>query len=500
MTAANSPKPAVPTLGSTFVTGANDSENAKMFLADRREQIRYVAEWKGWLTKDPRTERWGRDTPEATRIGNKIESWAAAKLAQAKALYPVCEAGDEEDKEDKAERAKARAAFKWAAGLGDVQGVNATKSLARNDPGILAEVDRIDSDPWLLGVANGILDLRTKERVQPQGVYITKTVPVAYDPEAECPRWEKFLLEIMSGNEELVGFLRRSIGYSLCGLAQEKVIYFLYGGGDNGKSLFLNVLHALFGEGASGYGGKASKKLYAQSRNTEYPFTELAAIHGCRFVSGSEVSEDDAMNEDVLKDMSGGDSVVARHLFGHPFVYTPQCTIWLYGNHRLRVKGGDEALWRRMRCIPFLESFPLGDPRRDEGLQRHLIENELPGILRWAVDACCEWREKGLMTPALVTETVQEYREDNDPLGSFIDEKLVFSAGGKVKHGEVYQAYRNWAADEGISFVMTKASLTRKLKERLKGRVGEGLLGKERMRGFLGLSVRGSDTPDVSFS
>ena len=120
--------------------------------------------------------------------------------------------------------------------------------LAQSEPDISIVPDSLDTDPWLLNVLNGTLDLRTgKLRAHERDDLITKQTPVEYDSQAQSPQWESFLYQIMAGNKALMGYVQRAVGYALTGSTREQVLFMLYGTGANGKSTFLEMIQTLLG-------------------------------------------------------------------------------------------------------------------------------------------------------------------------------------------------------------------------------------------------------------
>src|SRR5690606_8207541 len=156
--------------------------------------------------------------------------------------------------------------------------------LAQSRPGIPARPEDFDADPWLLNVNNGTLDLRTGElRDHRREDLITKIVPVDYKPDAECPRWESFIHEIMDGDEELIRYLQKAVGYSLTGDISEQAFFFLHGAGSNGKSVFLSTIKTLMGD----YGQQAPSSLLLLKKGEGVP-NDVARLKGARFVSTTE--------------------------------------------------------------------------------------------------------------------------------------------------------------------------------------------------------------------
>jgi len=331
-------------------------------------------------------------------------------------------------------------------------------ALTQVQPGIPATPEDFDSDPFLLTVANGTLDLRTgKLREHKREDLITKLAPVEYDPAATCPRWEAFLREVMDGDEEMIRYLQKAVGYSLTGDTGEQVLFFLYGTGANGKSVFLNVIQELLGD----YAQQAPTTLLMAKQN-EGISNDVARLKGARFVATIETDEGKRMAESLVKQLTGGDKVTARFLRQEFFEFKPEAKIFLASNHKPIIHGSDYGIWRRIHLVPFTVTIP--PEKRDRRLPDKL-RAELPGILRWAVDGLRMWMEEGLNPPLKVQAATEEYREDMDSLGTFLAECCVTHWSAKVAVGELYREYVAWCEENGEA-PMKQRMLGKRLKER----------------------------------
>ncbi len=322
--------------------------------------------------------------------------------------------------------------------------LNAMVTVARalpERPDIRVRSEVFDADPWLFNCASGTIDLRTGElKPHDPADLITKLSPVAYDPEAKAPRWERFLHEITDGNENLIGYLQREAGYALTGLTTEQILHMHLGTGANGKSVFVRSIMAAMGE-------------YAMTTPTETLLTtrskipnDLAALQGARLVTASEPEMGQSLAESLIKLLTGGEPVSVRYMGAEWFQYVPKFKLWLSGNHRPQIRGRDEGIWRRIHLVPFSVTF--GPDRREMDLADQLLQ-ELPGILAWAVRGCLEWQRVGLNPPPEVLGATTEYRESEDILAAFFDDCCVLHEGAKVDAGPLYEAYRRWAEASG---------------------------------------------------
>lgn len=301
----------------------------------------------------------------------------------------------------------------------------------------------LDPDPWLLNVANGTLDLRKMElREHRRDDRITKLVPIAYDPAARCPRFERFIAEVTRGNENLAGYLQRLIGYTLTGITTEKMFPLFWGEGDTGKTTLIKVILALLGPDYSRVISEAAIKLGKDGIPND-----IAGLPGTRAVIVSETTEGLPLAEGLIKAMTGRNVLTARFLYGEFFSFVPEFKLYIETNHKPHIKGTDTAIWNRVKLIPFTNVVPKD--RQDPELDTKLKE-ELPGILNWALDGCLQWQLGGLQEPEEVRAATDEYREESDTVGTFLTECATSTAGVRTRAGTVYARYKSFTEDRGL--------------------------------------------------
>ncbi len=328
-----------------------------------------------------------------------------------------------------------------------VHGIRAMLEVAKNLRSIATLTTDFDRNPFLLTVRNGTLDLRTGElRSASSDDLITRSSNISYDPSAKCPRWLQFLAEIFTMDLSLIDFIQRAVGYSLTGDTREQCLFILHGNGANGKSTFLEIVRRLLGPHAT----TTPFATFMIQRNVGAPRNDLAALVGARLVLASEAGQDASFDEAVIKQVTGQDRIAARFLYGEFFEYKPQFKIWLATNYKPIIRGGDDAIWRRIRLIPFNEQFK-GD-KRDSSLPDKLKE-ELPGILAWAVRGCLDWRRNGLGIPPTVKSATTEYRDESDQVGRFISEQCVSGERCTVSGRSLYQSYVEFCAQQGEKYL-----------------------------------------------
>jgi putative DNA primase/helicase len=398
----------------------DDIGNGERLACRHGARLRHVKEW-GWLV-------WNNFYWEQDR-GN------VAMLAKETARSIFAEAAAAED--DTIAKALANHAKATASRSRREAMVDACAS----EPGIPAAPKDFDRDPWLLNVQNGVLNLRTGE-LQPHDpqALLTKMAGTEYHPEATCPTWEAFLQRIFKGDKEVITFIQRAVGYSLTGNIGEQCLFFLHGTGKNGKSTFTGTLQALAGD----YSSKTLTdtlmvKYYDGGINND-----LARLAGARAVIAAELEEGKRLNESLVKDLTGGDTITARYLHREYFEFMPAFKLWMYGNHKPIIRGTDEGIWRRIKLIPFTVTIP--EPERDPDLPEKL-KAELPGILAWAVAGCKAWQREGLQTPSEVNAATIAYRAEQDTLAAFLSECCIIGTGYKVTSGELFDVYQKWGGE-----------------------------------------------------
>lgn len=396
--------------------GQTDIANAKRLIRLHGENVRYVGPWGKWITFDDK--RW--------LIDDMARVETLAKDVSDNLFHRLITSGVPANSK----------AMKFAVATAKMSGIRNMISAARGEVAI--HHSRLNRHPMLFNVQNGTLDLETGElRRHARGDFLTQVAPVKCDVNADCPRWLSFLEEIMGGNQELVRFLRRLVGYALTGAIREHVLPILFGTGANGKSVFITTLQNLMGED---YAVQAPTGMLMLKKYESHP-TEIAGLFAKRFVAAVETEGGNLISETLVKQLTGGDRLTARRMREDFWTFTPSHKIWLATNHKPSVHGTDEGIWRRLRLVPFNVTIP--DSKKDLTLsEKH--KGELPGILNWALQGCREWQEHGLDEPAEVTDATREYRHESDYLGGFIEECCLVGPGCQVRATSLFDAFKDW--------------------------------------------------------
>lgn len=408
-----------------FETTFTEGWLARKFVELHGQDVRYCYVWDKWLIWTGR--RW--------RIDYTGEVHRKAKGVIKSLLKEASETDDDKTRKLLASYAhKADTRSKY----------NAIIELSKCEIPILPE--DMDSDPMLFNCINGTIDLRTGElREHRRGDYITKIAPFEYDTNAKASRWERFLKEIFNGNEGIIEFLQRAVGYAMTAEIREQVLLILYGTGANGKTTFLETLLNIFGD----YGKPAEQDLLIVKRHEQHP-TGIADLMGARFVSAMEIGEGKRLNEALVKRLTGKDRLKARFMRQDFFEFEPTHKIFMAVNHKPHIRGTDTGIWRRIRLIPFSVEIP--EHKQDKQLQEKLL-TEASGILAWAVQGCLAWQEHGLGMTTEIQNATDEYRTEMDTISAFIAECCIEGDHYKAKASELYQCYREWCDKNGERYV-----------------------------------------------
>ena len=438
-----------------------DAGNAELFAALYGHILRFDHARNRWLIWEE--HRWAPDSDgEVRRLAKK-----AARVRYRTAL----------DIEDLDLRGKTASS---AVRSESRQRLDACLALARSEHPIADSGMTWDPGPYLLGVANGVVDLRTGMiRSGHPDDRLTMQVPVQYHVKAECPRWQQFLHQVFQRDGELIGFVQRALGYSLTGSVREQVLFLCYGTGSNGKSVFLDMLRNVLGDYAMNI---PFTVLELQQRPSLT--NDLASMAGRRLVTSSETNESTRLNEARIKALTGGDPITARFLYSESFTYEPVAKFWLAVNHLPRVRDDSYGFWRRVRVLPFNEQFTGDDA--DKGLPFKLLE-ELPGILNWGVQGALNWRLVGLAPPSAVMTATQAYRKDNDELDGFVADCCVVADGVRAEPGHLFSEYQRWSKEQGI---LERHRLgSRSFGTRIRERFGDSISSNGK-RYFLGIGLK----------
>lgn len=400
-----------------------DLGNAERLVTAHGANLRFDVDAGQWLHWDG--SRWASDsTGEVHRLAREV-------VREQYDLLKECGSDKEEE-----------ALFSHVRRSESSSRLDAMVHLARHCAGIPVQASDLDADPWLFNCANGTLDLRTGTlREHRQSDLLTKLSPVAYDAAATADRWERFLSEVFGEDEDLIGFVRRMCGYLLTGDTREQCFFLFTGKGSNGKSVLVNTLAHILGEYAKGT--PVTTFLERRGENS----SDLASLVGARLVTASEGEGVTSFNESLLKQLTGQDSITARHLYQSFFTFKPTFRVIFATNEVPRIRSQNYAMKRRVKLLPFRQRFYYPHeqqaPVRDEGLSDKL-QAEASGILAWIMRGCLEWQKIGLGMPEVIQAEVDSLFEGMDLLLDFIESECELHPRLEVESGALWTAYLQW--------------------------------------------------------
>jgi len=322
--------------------------------------------------------------------------------------------------------------------------------------------NQFNEQRMLFNLKEGTVDL-TMGNIRPhdRDDLLTKCQNISWNPAAECKRWLQFLDEIFDGNQEIIDFVQRAIGYTITGMTVEELMFIGYGIGRNGKGKFVDTIIALLGD----YARPAKFDMFCAKKGDEGKAHDVAELFGARFVPASEGEQSKRLAEAKLKNMVSGDPVEGEKKYQDSFTYYPEYKIWLFSNYKPRIVGQDEGIWDKVVFIPFKRYFKPEE--RDKKLLLKL-KAELPGILQWAIRGCLAWQAQGLNIPECLKQATKAYRDEQNVLGHFVEDELIEHDKLKAPCGQMYEHYKCWAESNG-EYQMTATEF----KERMEQRYGE---------------------------
>ena len=422
-----------------------DVGNGKRLVDATRDKLRYVPEWKQWLV-------WNGQRWEHTDVH------AVKRLAHAVIVDMYREAVGT--------AAVNTELAKWALkseATSRIEGM-----IAEAQPYLIAKPSEFDASPWLFNVANGVVDLRTAKLTDHDpALMLTKIVDVAFTEKSSSAPWIQFLRVIFHNDDNLVDYVQRAVGYTMTGSTDEHCLFFCYGNGANGKSTFMKALSIIAGD----YGTTSSvEALLDHRQDGEGATPMIAGLVGKRFAMASEMPEGRKLNESRVKDITGGDAITARTLYGKPFVFTPSHTLWITGNHKPRITGLDLGIWRRLRILPFTATIPEA-LRKDSRDIEAMFRQEAEAILSWMILGAFLWYQNGLSTCEAVERATTEYRGEEDIVARFLQQRCVMNQTAQIPKARLYDLWKEWAEDEGERGAAFKSS--RWLVQQIMSRYGE---------------------------
>lgn len=448
----------------------NDTYNANQLIKAHVDKIRYAKGW-GWMVFD--SKRWKRDE-------NAVISLARETMEKL-----GTEALKIETRQERDARVRHFSRSLNRRNLRDMV------ELAQSDPRIRAEANDFDRKPYLLNVQNGTLNLETRE-LQPHNSedLITQIAVCDYDPNATNAAWNYLSRWVTNGRDDLYSYLQEALGYSLTGLTGEKCMFMCYGPeGDNGKSVLLEGFMYMLGDYAA---STDISIILSKGDKSGGPTPDLASLAGKRFVVASETEGGHALRTSQMKRITGGDTITASFKYENPFQFTPTFKIWLGTNSKPEVREGGNAVWERLKLIPF--DNHIEKDKRDTKLGEKLRQKQAAeAILAWAVEGCMRYIERGrLLEPECVRAAQTEYMQEQDTFAGFVEECCeIDPEAWTVTKGGLLAAYENWHMQTYAKSAYLTANAFHQMAEQHGYRKDR----KTQGRGIIGLRLKQTQAP-----
>jgi putative DNA primase/helicase len=415
-----------------------DLGNAERMAAASQDHLRYCVSTGHWLEWDGvcwREDDQGSAHRHAARVVREMFA-AAARM------------------ESPADRAFAA---RWSIKSEARQRLDAMVAIAATRPELVVRASDLDSDAYAFNCLNGTIDLRTGQlRAARPDDLITKLADVWYDQSATCPTFLAFLDRIFAGDAATIGFVQRFLGMCLTGDIQEQFLPIFHGPGANGKSVLCDLVMSIMG----GYATLAPPSLLTDNGRSEHP-TEIADLLGRRLVIASESEEGAELKLQQIKRLTGDARLKGRFMRQDYFEFARTHKTIQVTNNKPRIRENSEAVWRRLRIVPFAVVIPEGE--RDPQLLRKLME-ESSGVLNWLVEGCLAWRRMGVGQACGVESATQTYRHDQDDVARFVAERCErepvedgVQAGWFVPWAILKQAYLDWCDESGVTVIAERA-------------------------------------------
>ncbi|MEH6556306.1 MAG: phage/plasmid primase, P4 family [Oceanicoccus sp.] len=314
---------------------------------------------------------------------------------------------------------------------------NAIVEITKANSAISIKEEVWDAIPSILNTPGGVVDLKNAVvRQNHSGDHCTQITSVTPDSVSPPTRFLKFLNEVFEGDQEVINFMQRFLGYCLTGEISEQVLLFALGAGSNGKSTLLDLVMTIMGS----YAKKLPINVLTQSKHDRHP-TELAQLVGVRLAISSEPEKGHQWAEARIKELTGDKTLTARFMRGDNFEFNLTQKHFIAGNYQPRLKGNDPAMARRMILIPFNAVF--SGAQKDPGLPKKL-DAESGSILSWMIEGAVEWYANGLKPPEKIIRASAEYMESQDDLAAWIEECCITGANCKQGSGDLYRNFTRW--------------------------------------------------------
>ena len=414
---------------STPPQDAKDIRNARLFAEANHNKLLFIAE-----------------TNDVLKFG--IEGWTralsgdaerAAKNVIANMRHEACELFKQTHEDPKAIELNKHAVYSSTA-----QRIQAMIDLSKSEQGMSERISAFDADPNLLGVRNSVLNLKTKAliKVMPE-LRVSMRANVLFEQGAKCPKWLQFINDIQP-DQDVQRLLKQLAGIFLCGDSNQQKLIFLYGGGANGKSTFMELLAWLLGDYTKRI---ATEMLMQHQRSPQGPSPDIVSLKGRRLVYCNEVEEGRHLAEARVKELTGGDTLSGRVPYAkEDITFQPTHNLVMVGNHQPEIRDMSYGMWRRVLLIHFDQTIP--DYKRDPALLEKL-KSEGSGILNWMLDGYHDYQKNGLKIPEAISAATATYKSEQDLIGEWIHDHCNIAAASHTSKIDCYRAYQVWTKRNG---------------------------------------------------
>lgn len=417
---------------------------AELFAECYQEDTRYCPENKTWYTYS--AGAWRKD------VGSLLVSAKIKEFYGLLALY----SGEVYDKDDET----SCGFYNFVGKLGNRNLRDRMLKDASDNELLVVPAKMFDNNPYLINCLNGTYDLKEMcFREHDWRDFLTKTTNFEYTiMNPRCERWETFIGEVTEGDKEKATYLQKALGYSMLGLANEECMFLLHGKTTrNGKSTLLSAIQHMLGE----YAGVAPASIICKSdrvKNAESASPVLASLKGQRFVTMAESDQYGKLDEEVIKQLTGGEEITTRALYERPTTWLPQFTLWLSCNDLPTVR--DKSLFAsdRLRVIEFNRHFSAKE--QDKSLKTLFqTEDAMEGIFTWLLEGYAEYKRTGLEMPESIQGVVDAYQRDNDLVLQFLDDKCKHTDPKQkqfTRAKSLYDSFKIWCKSNGYFVASAK--------------------------------------------
>lgn len=399
-----------------------DIGNKDRFVRDHKGKVLHIKEMDAWAIWDG--SRWQVDNNAAHRLG-----WQTVRSIYDEAKN--CANGQGQ-----------RMLSKWALQSQAEAKIRSMLSLSKH--ALSVSMAEFDTDPYVLNCENGLVDLKSgqlQERTSQD--LVMKIANAKFSPDAKCDRWKQFISEIFCGDEELMAWMQKYLGYTISGSVKEEYFLILYGRGRNGKGKLCETLLSVLGD----YAKTTDFDMFLSADNGVRKMEAMGSLQGVRFATASETDSTKKWSEALIKRVTGGDTLQGAKLYGQRYEFAPSHKLFFQVNHLPGFKDASVGFKSRLCVVPFDAEF--AGEKQDKDLKDQLLA-ERDGILAWLVEGARLYFSEGLGDrPQAIQRATNQYIEDNDLLSQFLAEVCIHNPERTVSSGKLYEAYQAWCQKNG---------------------------------------------------